>query len=197
MRTDDTLQNAIRIAIEAHMLEVHTALPANVLAYDPVTRSATVQPAITRPIEGQALRAVYEKIQTIPNVPVLLGAGLAPGDKVLLVFSEADSQKWESSGGIQNPTDQTRHGLGSPFCVPFMPTLVIGNPLVAVAVALQSQLEQLMTAINNAAAAESGASGLGGMGALSTALSGISWPNAALPGTGPAEFLKASPAVLP
>jgi hypothetical protein len=195
MRTDGTLQEAIQIAIDARMLDVHTALPANVLAYDPITKSATVQPAITRPIEGQSLRTVYEKIQSIPNVPVLLAAGLAPGDKVLLLFSEADSQKWEGSGGIQNPTDQTRHGLGSPFCIPFGDTLTIGNPLTAVAVALQSQLESLLSAINAAVLVESGASGLGGMAALQSALSTAGWPNPPL--AGPAEFLKASPAVLP
>jgi hypothetical protein len=194
MRTDGTLQEAIQIAIDARMLDVHTALPANVLTYDPITKSATVQPAITRPIEGQSLRTVYETIKAIPNVPVLLAAGLAPGDKVLLVFSEADSQKWEGSGGIQNPTDHTRHGLGSPFCIPFGDALTIGNPLLAQAVALQSQLTALKLAIDSAASTESGASGLGGMTALKTALDLTLWPDAGpAPLTGPAANLKASP----
>jgi hypothetical protein len=193
MSSDITLQEAVRIAIDSRLLDVHTALPANVVAYDPITRTATVAPAVRRALEGQTDAVVYETLATIQGVPVLLGAGLVTGDRVLLVFSEADAQMWEAAGGVQDPKDLTRHGLGSPFCVPLTDgVLTIGNPLVAEFVALQSQLVALKTAIDAAASTETSGGGLGGMNALKLALDlpAVSWPTGTL--TGPSATLKAA-----
>ncbi len=191
-RQDLPLPEAIRAGIAAGMLDVHTALPGTVIVYDPIREVATVQPAVRRALEGQSGNTVYETLPQLPDVMVACGAGLSPGDKVLIVFSEADAQQWEQSGALSNPGDLTRHGLGSPFLVPLTPVLTIGNPLLAQFVALQSQLVALKTAIDAAATAETGGGGMGGMNALKLALDNpaVQWPAGLA--TSPATKLKAA-----
>lgn len=187
-RHDIPLQEAVAEALESRLLDVHTAMPGTVLVYNPLTSTATVRPGVRRALRGQDEETVYERLPDLPEVPVLLGAGLVPGDKVLLLFCEADAQGFESSGTVSDPHDVTRHGMGSPYCVPFGPVLIIGNPITAQFVALQSQLLALKSAIAAAATTEAGAGGTGGMTALNTSLSGAGWP-----ATGACTTLKAAP----
>lgn len=149
---DLKLQEVIAEALDGRLLDVHTAMPGTVLVFDPITSTATVRPGVRRALRGQDEETVYERLPDLPGVPVLLGAGLSPGDKVLILFCEADAQGFEQSGALSDPKDVTRHGLGSPYCVPLGPTLVIGNPLTAQAVALANlvtaQLDALKSAIS-------------------------------------------------
>ncbi len=198
---DLSLEQLLSIAIESRLADVHVALPGIVATYNPLTQRADVKPAVKVPIEGAKTgKTVYEALPIIPSVPVAWPAALLPGDSVLLVFSELDAQAWEATGTLSNPKNQERHGLGSPFAVPFHRTagpLEIGIPGLCEFVALQSQLLALKTAIDAAAAAETLGSGLGGMNALKTALDNPSvlWPEGIA--TGPAGYLKASPALVP
>lgn len=189
-RSDVTIQEVLREAIDARLLDVHTALPCTVLSYDPISERAKVRPGVRRALLDADDKPAFEALPDLPEIPVLCAAGLAPGDLVLLVFSEVDAQGWEDSGTVSNPRDVTRHGFSSPFAIPFPKPgapLVVGNPLLAQFVAnatlVSAQLDSLKAAIAGwtPVAADGGA-------ALKTALT--AW--LALPSDVAATRLKAS-----
>jgi len=211
-RADISDEELIATAIRGALLDLHTALPGIVKTYDAATGTCAVLPAVKRALEREDGSTAFESLPAIPNVRVCWpGAGgfelhfpLAPGDTVLLVFNEADTGQFESSGQESKPSWLERHGLHSPVAYPYnrqprattggarMVTpspFTFGAPAAAEFVALQSQLTALNAAITSAAGTESGAGGLGGMNALKIALSGVGWPTS--PATGPAKYLKA------
>jgi len=196
VRADIPLEQLLSLAIESRLADVHVALPGIVVVYNPLTQKADIKPGVRVPIEGAKTdKPVYETLPIIPQVPVAWPAALLPGDSVLLVFSELDAQAWEATGTLSNPKTVERHGLGSPFAVPFQRTagvFEIGVPGLTDFVALNRQLTALMGAIGAAAGTEAGAGGLGGMTALKANLDALQWPDGlAPPLDGPATKMKA------
>lgn len=121
-----TLAEVISGAIDGKLLDVHTALPGRVKSYDRTKQVADVIPAIRGVIFTEDDESVLEDLPVIPNVPVgwLRGGGyslqfpLNPGDHVLLVFSEAATGQWRSTGQPSEPGDLRRHDLSYPFAIP-------------------------------------------------------------------------------
>lgn len=126
MPLEPTLAEVIRGAIDGKLIAVHTALPGRVKTYDRTKQVADIIPVIRGVIFTEDDEPVLEDLPVIPNVPVgwLRGGGyslqfpLNPGDHVLLVFSEAATGQWRSTGQTSEPGDLRRHDLSYPFAIP-------------------------------------------------------------------------------
>jgi hypothetical protein len=141
----DSLAELIRLAQDARMGDVHTALPGKIVTYDPVTLTATVQLVITRMVKTQDdplqlqqyEREVLPPLQGVPIVfPRSSNASitwpLAPGDSVLVVFCEADISRWLMTGSITDPDMLKRHSLSSGFAIPGIAPITSPLPSAAV-----------------------------------------------------------------
>lgn len=114
------------MAIAAALDDVFVARPAKVIAYDPTTNTATVQPGTKRALYKQDGERVYEDLPQIPGVPVVFqraGGMVArvpvqPGDTVLLVFSDTSLAEWRDGEGSAEPVDAREHSIGWPVAIP-------------------------------------------------------------------------------
>ena len=98
---------ALRFAIRQSLKDVYTCTPGIVSAYDPATRRATVQGALTM------VRTDREEVPRadIHNVPVLFPSGggfsmtwpLQKGDPVLLVYSQRGLSEWKKTMDVSTP----------------------------------------------------------------------------------------------
>lgn len=124
MRDDitPTLEQVIKNAIEARLTDVHTALPGEILSYDPAKQVCSVQPCIMR----KYVTGTIVKLPVINNVPVvhprsgsaIIHMPLAAGDKVLLIFAERSIDIWKSQGGCPDPADTRKHHLSDAIAIP-------------------------------------------------------------------------------
>lgn len=140
-RADIPIEELVDTAISARLLDLHTAMPGKVKSYDASTHCADVVPVVKRARVVEDGSIAYDELPVIPNVKVgWIAAGgfelhlpLAPGDSVLLVFAEVDTQQWEVSGEVSQPLWLERHGLGAPIAYPFgrTATAATGAQLVA------------------------------------------------------------------
>lgn len=127
MSDTPTIAQALRSAIEARLVDVHTSMPGAVVAYNPVTRRASVQPLLKRGVQVDGERVV-ETLPVVNEVPILFFGGmgasrlrldLRKGDTVLLVFAEGSLDRWINKGGLVDPEDDRRHALTDAFALPF------------------------------------------------------------------------------
>src|SRR5690606_37112363 len=99
----------LKSAIEAGIAKVHTSLPGIVTAYDPLTKTATVQPAAHN---GKA----FEPLPGVPILPYTGGGFMVflpciPGDEVELHFQEADPARFIKTGKPGQADYVRPHGL--------------------------------------------------------------------------------------
>lgn len=121
-----SLASVIRGAIEAHALELHTAMPGKVLSYDAAAQTADVQPVLRRPMRDVDGERVVEDLPVIPNVPVMfprtagafISLPVAAGDYVLLVLCEGSIDAWRATGEVSDPGDERRHNLSHAVAIP-------------------------------------------------------------------------------
>jgi hypothetical protein len=121
-----SLQEIIHAAIASHADGVHVALPGRVVSYNPATQTAAVKPSVSIPIRTLEGAPSYEQTPTIPDVPVAWTSGggctialfLAPGDPVMLVFSDVSMGDYLASGADADPLDTRRHSMGHPIAIP-------------------------------------------------------------------------------
>ncbi len=107
--------------------DVHTVLPARVLAYDPAKQTVDVEFCVRVAHVAADDEPVYETLPNLSAVPVafMRGAGfqfsfpLAAGDAVWVHTTEAAIGQWRATGAVPSDAEQTRrHPLGSAFAVP-------------------------------------------------------------------------------
>jgi hypothetical protein len=114
-------EDAISVAIEARLKEVHTCLPGIVQKFDPTTQTATVQPAIQRIFIDKG----PVKLPLCVDVPVQFPAGgdfvltfpVHANDECLLVFSERAIDFWWDRGGVQLPAEYRMHDLSDAYAI--------------------------------------------------------------------------------
>ena len=124
--TPPTLPEVIREAIDARLEGVRVAMPGIVQAYDAAKQSADVLPAVRGSVLQVDGTLTPEALPVIPDVPVafpraggfFLAFPLAPGDSVLLVFSEVDLNEWRRVGSVVDPGDARRHTLAGAVAIP-------------------------------------------------------------------------------
>jgi hypothetical protein len=111
--------------IESKLMDVHTALPAIIISFDPDTRTVTAQPTIQRVFsEGEGLEGATN-LPPCVDVPVIfpMGGGyeltfpIAAGDECLLMFAERCIDGWFGSGEPTPPDDYRQHDLSDAFAI--------------------------------------------------------------------------------
>ena len=120
------LADLLIAAMDARLVDLHTALPGRVRSYDAATQLADVEPLLKRALRTELGDKVLEALPIIPSVPVVFPRGggyfvslpLAAGDCGLLVFSERAIDRWRSTGEVADPGDQRMHGLSGALFVP-------------------------------------------------------------------------------
>lgn len=149
----------LRLAMEARLSAVHTALPGVVVSYDPATQTADVRPTVTRLVPTSE-EGVFksEALPVVPHVPVLwprggaswFAPGLSVGEGVLLVCCESDPASYIRTGSVSDPGDVRRHSLAHAVAIPgFGPRSAALPPpgptsLTGDAAALASKLDMLI-----------------------------------------------------
>lgn len=123
-----TTSELIRRAIDARLLDVHTAMPGKVRAWDAATQTADVEVMIKRsvPTGGDEEEPVLETLPVLPSVPVVFPGGggcfltfpMAVGDPVMLVFAERDTSQYRATGAVSDPGVQATHGLSGAVAFP-------------------------------------------------------------------------------
>jgi hypothetical protein len=116
------LVDALRSAIDSRLLELHTAIPAEVLSFDASNATVNVQPSIKRKMSD----GTVVSLPVIQNVPICYPQGggaiicfpLERGDPVLLVFSERSLDVWWTRGGTVDPLDARKHNLSDAIAIP-------------------------------------------------------------------------------
>jgi hypothetical protein len=107
---DETEWPEILRAVQDRLQErIHTSIPCVVRSYNSATQRAEVEFAVQ----------LEAKVPPLADVPVLCPGGnngvlhvpLAVGDSVLVVFTEEDFAKWDSTGSVSAPAVLQRHGL--------------------------------------------------------------------------------------
>ncbi len=114
-----SLADILLQAIENHMLDVHTAIPAVVVSYDATKQRVSVQPLIKQARRDQTDERVVDELPVITDVPVEFpGSGafsitwpIKKGDTGMLQFCEGSIDKWKTRGGVVDPNDDRRFNL--------------------------------------------------------------------------------------
>lgn len=121
--TTPSMATVMERAIRYFLAEVNTAIPAEVISYDPASQKCSVKPGIRRQYDDDTVveRAV------IQDVPVVFPAGggsllsfpIKPGDTVLVVFSQRSIDKWvRGNGGDVVPGDSRKHAYSDAIAIP-------------------------------------------------------------------------------
>ena len=100
-----TLSHLLRHAIENRLLDMHTALIAEVESYDSAKQQVNVKPILKRRIENTHGKWMNEELPMLCDIPVLFSrAGgffltlpLRQGDFVQLIINEEAIDEWFSS----------------------------------------------------------------------------------------------------
>jgi hypothetical protein len=127
-RASPDIEHLITSAIESYVDNVHVSLPGIVVSYDAAKQTATVKPAVKRPVMNEDDQIVYEEYAPISNVPVQFpGAAslsfhfaLAAGDTVKLVWQDFSIATWRKTGKVSEAGDTRKHGPSYPIAEPWM-----------------------------------------------------------------------------
>lgn len=118
-----SLDTGLRLVFEAMISGLHTAFPALVESFDPVTLRCDVQPCITRKYPNNPAPAMLPKITDVPvvfpssgNLSIVFP--LDPGSYVLCMCSERSLEQWLTTGGIVDPTDTRVCDLSDAVAIP-------------------------------------------------------------------------------
>jgi phage baseplate assembly protein gpV len=113
-----TLPDNIKQGIENRLKDLHTSMPGIIESFDPVTQTASVQPAVRRIfIENEKL--VPRDLPLLINVLVIFPRGggfsltfpVAKGDECLLTFAERSFDNWHKFGEVRDPGARRFHSL--------------------------------------------------------------------------------------
>jgi hypothetical protein len=127
-RASPDIEHLIAAAIESYVDNVHVSLPGIVVSYDSAKQTATVQPAIKRPVMNEDDQLVYEAYAPITNVPVEFPGSaslsfhwaLAKGDSVVLLWQDFSFATWRKTGAVSEAGDTRKHGPSYPIARPWM-----------------------------------------------------------------------------
>ena len=116
-------ETAIKAQILAQLLALQTSMPVKIIAFDPLTLTATCQPTIRARVQQQDGTFIWMQYPPLIFVPVVFPGGggytltfpIQPDDEGLCVFSSRAIDLWWQSSGIQNPVELRHHDLSDGF----------------------------------------------------------------------------------
>lgn len=122
---------AIAKIVQSLLLEVHTTMPAMVQAYDAATKRCDAQPLLLRAYRDERGQRKTEAAPVVRSVPVCFSGGrvvypIAPGDIVLLIASEASTDR--SFDRLHDPGDTRRFSLDDAIALP----LITQGPIIEI-----------------------------------------------------------------
>lgn len=103
-------------------LEINTAIPGEIIAFDPVTQTASVNIAIQAQHHDTRV-----PVTTLPGVPVMfpgvMGFVITFPIKTfpcpcMLVFQQRSIDEWHTEGGVVDPLDNRSHDMSDAVCIP-------------------------------------------------------------------------------
>ena len=110
---------------------IHTCTVAEVVSYNNLLNTATVQPCIKRLLKAEQNALQLPVFEDVPVVQTggngwIQTHGLAKGDYVVVLFAERSIANWLMMGGIQDPQDTRRFDMSDAIAIPLvtpMPTI--------------------------------------------------------------------------
>lgn len=111
--------------IDMTLRDLHTAMPAIIMSYDPQTRTVKAQPAIQRIFkDGEGISGAIN-LPPCVDVPVVFQGGggyeitfpIKEGDECLLIFAERCIDNWFETGEPSPPVDYRHHDLSDAFAL--------------------------------------------------------------------------------
>lgn len=116
---------ATQLHLDGRQAQIHTAMPATIVAFDPAMMTVKVQPAV------QMIRVMPDgsrqpmTITELHDVPVVFPGGgghlltfpIQAGDDCLVVFAERSIDHWWQLGGTQTPSDWRMHDINDGFAL--------------------------------------------------------------------------------
>lgn len=120
-----TLAQALALSLRERLEQMHTAIPGEVLSFDKTKCTANVAPLVRLPVQLEDGSYVQETLSVCVNVPVVMPGGggfrigFCPrkGDGVLLVFSEAHLERWQTKSGVQDAPLRRRFHLADGIAI--------------------------------------------------------------------------------
>ena len=114
--TEDFLLSALEALKRDILSSLHVALPGTVVSYDPGTRTASVQPALSRRTpSGEVIRAPL-----LRGVPVYVPdptREISPGEECLLIFADCCIDGWLDTSQPTLPPSSRSHDLSDAFAL--------------------------------------------------------------------------------
>ncbi len=126
-RASPDIENVIAEAIDSRLLNMFVAGPGIVKSYDAGKRTATIQPAVRRPLEDEEGEVTQEDPAPVQNVPVyqMGGAKLSithavqPGDVVILIYFDFSPALFRKRRNLSDAPDTRKNGPSYPIAVPW------------------------------------------------------------------------------
>ena len=99
---------------------LHCALPGIVTAFDPVTQTVTVQPAMRSRLSGSSDTLLLPLIHDVPvffpgSRHAAMTFPIEPGDECLLIFADSAIDRWFETGEAEAPESMRHHDLSDAF----------------------------------------------------------------------------------
>ena len=121
-----SMAEMVTAAMEARLIDLHTAMPGKVHAYDAAKQTVDVIRSSTDTYPMTTAATWPGTLPIIPDVPVgfMRGGGffasfpLKAGDYVLVIFCERSLGAWRQSGEQGDPGDLEIHGLSGAYAIP-------------------------------------------------------------------------------
>jgi hypothetical protein len=109
----------LRTILDSWASKLRVSIPGIIQSFDPITQTATVQPAIKENIIDEELMVSPIALPVLLDVPVYFPGGggfvvtfpITKGDECLVVFSDMCIDGWWANGGIQSQVEKRRHDL--------------------------------------------------------------------------------------
>ena len=116
-----TLSSSIKKGIDSALKELHTAMPGEIISFDPDEQVADIQPMIKRVMGGEIVNLPVLKavpVRFMKSGEFTITFPLAEGDEVELIFQERSIDTWLEQGGIVAPDDVRKHALSDAIAIP-------------------------------------------------------------------------------
>lgn len=118
--TDSLSQEVLQALKQDIFSSLRVALPGIVQAWDPETRTATVQPAVRSRVAVSGKPVLYPLLREVPVfAPRLsdpsLRLNIRPGDACLLIFADVNIDGWYETGSATLPPSDRQHDLSDAF----------------------------------------------------------------------------------
>jgi len=123
-RTDPTLVEAVEAALRSGQAATRTLIPATVIAYNPATNTATVQPSrLQQPADGGAPAPMPQVTGPVvwPRTGAwVLWTDLLPGDSVAIMCADRSISEWRKTppGTPVAPKGGRMHALTDAVIIP-------------------------------------------------------------------------------